>query len=604
MSSNSSNNKTSLLPFCIIGNYVLSAAITYLVCATGGAPSIYANLILIPIAIIALFTPVWHSVLFAALCGLAMGPLTTAITGGDMNNFAWVIRFIVYIVLGLVISAISNMIKQREQHFKILATQDPLTGIHNIRALEQAHIPSDCTMTILMMSFIDSSDMQGLFGNDFYQSIILRISKELQDLLSSYPNAKLYKGNDLNYAITVSHHTEEGSLESLLASLSNLNDVTITIDQVPVYVQYRIGFTIIQDGESITEGLRNANIALRYSFLKEQQISRYTEAMRDYYKGTVSIASEFSTALSKGMVQASYQTIHDAKTKEAHSVEIFAKWIREDGSKMTAEEFVPILEKTSCLHELTLFMTKEALRYARLPMNENHLFHINFAASELNEKSVQEFVHTVEDSGISPENVMLEIAGRLPEDPYMVRENLLFLHKHKIRIAIDYFHSGFSSYVMLADVPIDEIKLSRSLTSHIESERGYALVKSIVSFCKETNILTVAEGVENEHQANLCSQAGIDYLQGYYFSVPRLLSDVRETVDILSARSAAPSDEPIDIEELKGYSTISVVRKSTAAEEEESDAVSDSEESESESSTTDEEENENKKPDEESPVSE
>ena len=561
MEKNNSENKDYLLPVYILADYIFSAVITYIVCITGGTPSIYANLIVIPIVVTALFTPIWHSVFFATLCGLAMGPLTTAITGGDMSDLTWLIRLAVYLILAIVISWISGILKQREQFYEKMATQDDLTGLSNMASLEQSKHDSEGAMTILMLSFIDSSDMQGLFGNDFYQHIIVKITRELQDLLSSYPNAKLYKGHDLNYAITVTHRSEEGSLESLLASLSNLNDVTISVNQVPVYVRYRIGFTIIQGEETITEGLRNANIALRYSFLKDQQISRYTEAMRDYYKGTVSIASEFSTAMSKGMVQASYQTIHDATTREAHSVEIFAKWVREDGTKMTAEEFVPILDKTSCLHELTLFITKEALRYARLPMNQNRMFHINFAASELNEKSVQEFVRTVEDSGIGPENVLVEIAGRLPEDPYLIRENILFLHKHNIRIAIDYFHSGFSSYVLLADIPIDEIKLSRSLTSHIETERGYALVKSIVAFCKEMHIFTVAEGVENENQATLCAKAGIDYLQGYYFSVPQLLSDMDEALE--AKKKAQEELASRDSSDEKNHTTISVVKKSS-----------------------------------------
>lgn len=561
MEKNNSENKDYLLPVYILADYIFSAVITYIVCITGGTPSIYANLIVIPIVVTALFTPIWHSVFFATLCGLAMGPLTTAITGGDMSDLTWLIRLAVYLILAIVISWISGILKQREQFYEKMATQDALTGLSNMASLEQSKHDSDGAMTILMLSFIDSSDMQGLFGNDFYQHIIVKITRELQDLLSSYPNAKLYKGHDLNYAITVTHRSEEGSLESLLASLSNLNDVTISVNQVPVYVRYRIGFTIIQGDETVMEGLRNANIALRYSFLKDQQISRYTEAMRDYYKGTVSIASEFSTAMSKGMVQASYQTIHDATTREAHSVEIFAKWVREDGTKMTAEEFVPILDKTSCLHELTLFITKEALRYARLPMNQNRMFHINFAASELNEKSVQEFVRTVEDSGIGPENVLVEIAGRLPEDPYLIRENILFLHKHNIRIAIDYFHSGFSSYVLLADIPIDEIKLGRSLTSHIETERGYALVKSIVAFCKEMHIFTVAEGVENENQATLCAKAGIDYLQGYYFSVPQLLSDMDEALE--AKKKAQEELASRDSSDEKNHTTISVVKKSS-----------------------------------------
>lgn len=521
-----SRNKSARIPLIVAACYLVSAAVVYLVCATGGTPSIYANLILIPIIVVALITPVWHSAFFASLCGLAIGPLICLCVGGDWKDFSWLIRLFVYVVVSVVISVISRKIQKREAYFEELATHDSNTGLMNLNCLSRQEAPSDGVMSILMLSFLDSSDMEGLFGNDFYNSIIRRIAKELIDLIKPYPNATLYKGTDLNFAIAVKHHSNEESLENLLASLSNINDVTITIDQVPVYVSYRIGFTVIKPGDSVAEGMRNANIALRYSFLEEQQISRYTDAMRDYYKGTVSIASEFSSAISKGMVQASHQTIHNAKTREAESVEILAKWIREDGSKMTAEEFVPILERTSCLHELTMFMTKEALRYAQLQGNNVHDFSINFSAKELNDRSVQEFVRTIENSGISPEHVMVEINGRFPDDPYIVRENLMFLHKHKIRIAIDYFSSALSAQILQSDVPVDVIKICRKITAHVENERGYALIKSVVAFARGSGIKTVAEGIENENQARLCEQAGVDYLQGYHFSVPRLLRDV------------------------------------------------------------------------------
>ncbi len=567
MESNKNISKNSFLPLCVIANYILCAAITYLICLTGGTPSIYANLMVIPIVLIALFTPIWHSVLFAAIGGLCMGPLQCWIVGGDWSDFTWLIRLAVYVILAAVISYISTKTRKREKFYEKMATHDALTGLENFQSLLRMPAP-DCAMSLLMVSFLNSDDMEGLFGNEFYQNIIAHISRDLQDLIKPYPNAKLYKGSDLNYAITVHHHSNEESLENLLASLDNLSDVTITIDQVPIYVSYRIGFTVLHAGENVSEGMRNANIALRYTFLKEQQISRYTEAMRDYYKGIMSIASEFPASMAKGNVQASYQTIHDAQTREPVSVEILAKWIREDGTKMTAEEFVPILKKTSCLHDLTMFMTKEALRYAKLPLNENRSFSINFSSSELNEKSVQEFVRTVENSGIEPSRVIVEITGHFNEDPYLIRENLQFLHKHGIRIAIDFFSSGFSSYVVLTDMPIDIIKLSRSITSHSGNERGYSLIKSIIAFAKEMGIKTVAEGIENEEQAQLCCQAGIDYLQGYHFSVPRLLSAVEEDFEL--RKVTYPKDNAKDTG-VDSHPGISVVRKNDPSEEESSD---------------------------------
>ena len=563
------DKKKAFLTVTIIVNYIFAAAVTYLVYATGGAPSVFANLVLLPIIVTALYTPVWHSVLFSVLSALAIGPLTTWINHGDMNDYTWIIRLLIYVVMSIVVSSISSQSRKRERYYENLATHDELTGLLNFNCIPKETIPSNGVLSILRLSFTGSGDMLGLFGSDFYQDIIRHTSEELEKLLQPYPNATLYKGNELEYAIIVKHFSSEESLENLLAALDNLNGVTMLIRQIPVYLAFRIGFTVLQPDDDIAKGLRNANIALRYSFLEEQQISRYTEAMRDYYKGTVSIASEFSSALEKGSVQASYQTIHNARTGEAESVEILAKWIREDGSKMTAEQFVPILEKTSCLHDLTMFMTKEALQYAISPLNEGHGFSINFSAIELTERSVMEFVRTIEGSGFDPQLVMVEITGRFAEDEYTVRNNLQFLHKHGIRIAIDYTSAAFSSFAVLTEMPLDVIKLSRKITSHVENERGYLLFKSIVDFAHENEIKVVAEGIENESQARLCTEAGADYLQGYHFSVPRLLkaaqADMQQREEIeksqLSSRVKPDPDDP--------YNGITVVRKNDSSSEEE-----------------------------------
>ena len=522
MSSMKSSRQRSILPFLIPATIACAALVTYLVYKTGGTPSIYANLILIPVVLTALFAPVWYSCLFATLAGLAMGPLVLFLLDTDINGVTWLIRVLIYVAVSLVISYISSRSRTREKHFEHLATHDPLTDLPNFNCIPQTKIPSSGALSILMLAFNEDSDIQGLFGSDFYQSIVKKISDELKSLLSSYPNATLCKANDLNYAITVQHYSSEESLENILAALNNMNGVTITVDGIPVYISYRIGFTVIRPDGSISEGVRQANIALRYSFLEDQQISRYTDAMRDYYRGTVSIASEFSSAISKGMVQASYQSIHKAVTHEPVGVEILAKWIRDDGTKMTAEEFVPILEKTSCLQKLTMFMTEEALKYAKLPVNKKMIFSINFSASELKERSVMEFVRAVEGSGVATDRVMVEITGAFAEDNFLVKDNLVFLRKHGIRIAMDYLSAVSSSFVLLTDVPIDYIKINRSITNHIDHERASALIRSIVEFAQANGILTIAEGIENESSAIFCERAGVDYMQGYFFSVPQL----------------------------------------------------------------------------------
>ena len=137
---------------------------------------------------------------------------------------------------------------------------------------------------------------------------------------------------------------------------------------------------------------------------------------------------------------------------------------------------------------------------------------------------------------------MIEITGSFAEDDFIVRDNLMFLRKHGIRIAIDYLSAAASSFALFTDAPVDFIKINRSITSHINQERGAALVNSIVSFARENNMKTIAEGVENEQQVNYCEQAGVDYLQGYFFSVPQLMPE-QKTDPSEAAKDASESED-------------------------------------------------------------
>ena len=118
MNTNRKTRSFSPLSLLLLINYIVAAGIVYLVYVSGGSPNIYSNLILIPIVLTSLYSPVWHSVLFSALSGLALGPLVEYLVNKDFGGALWVVRLIVYIALSIFISWISTNNRKKEQHFE------------------------------------------------------------------------------------------------------------------------------------------------------------------------------------------------------------------------------------------------------------------------------------------------------------------------------------------------------------------------------------------------------------------------------------------------------------------------------------------------------
>jgi EAL domain-containing protein (putative c-di-GMP-specific phosphodiesterase class I) len=86
---------------------------------------------------------------------------------------------------------------------------------------------------------------------------------------------------------------------------------------------------------------------------------------------------------------------------------------------------------------------------------------------------------------------------------------------------LDDFGTGYSSFQHLKDFPIDTIKIDRSFVANLgRSSQDAAIVASVVSMASALGLGVVAEGVENETQAQLLRELGCPLAQGYHFGAP------------------------------------------------------------------------------------
>lgn len=98
--------------------------------------------------------------------------------------------------------------------------------------------------------------------------------------------------------------------------------------------------------------------------------------------------------------------------------------------------------------------------------------------------------------------------------------------KYHVSIAIDDFGSGFSNYDYILKLNIDYLKIDGSLIQKIDQDICMNLIKSIVSFCKEENIKTIAEYVSDLKIQRYVTSLGIDYSQGFYIQKPLPITQI------------------------------------------------------------------------------
>ena len=151
---------------------------------------------------------------------------------------------------------------------------------------------------------------------------------------------------------------------------------------------------------------------------------------------------------------------------------------------------------------------------------------MNVSAKQLqNHRIVQILKDEIERYSVDPACLELEITETAIATNCDYVNGLLWqLKLLGVKIAIDDFGAGFTSMSYLAKLPVDVLKLDKSLVDNIDYEvNKRELVKSLIETCQRLNIETIAEGVETEQVLRILQTIGCDQVQGFYFSkaVPR-----------------------------------------------------------------------------------
>src|SRR5438874_1719792 len=195
--------------------------------------------------------------------------------------------------------------------------------------------------------------------------------------------------------------------------------------------------------------------------------------------------------------------------------------------RLFTEPFLPRLESAGLMTAAGTWVIRQAAsdcRAWRLQGLPPLRVAVNVSPPELRRRKIaDEILECIGDLAGDPDwGVDLEITeGVLSGDASSCVNALRLLRAAGVRIAIDDFGTGFSSLGRLSELPIDTLKIDRSFTSRLPSDRkSGTLVSTIIALARAFDMTTVAEGVENRAQLDYLLREGCDESQGYLHTKP------------------------------------------------------------------------------------
>ncbi len=512
--------------YFLILSYILSLAIAAVIYYTGGTNSIYADLMYIPIATAASTGGKKHGAVHAAFSGMLIGPFMINSFHAAQEPAGWIWRMIIYISISLIIGMFHDCGKKHEEHITHMLTYDPVTQLKNIQALTKTDTALG-DKTVAALSVKNHDEIVSVFGYDFAAKIVLKFCKILRDELKKYQNIELYRHGGMNFILVITHEDTSENFRNLANEISEISkkidSEPIVIDEIPIYVETLIGLSHVKNNESVLEGVRHSLTALEYANFSNIKYSIYDKTLDNRYNKIFKIAGSFRYALINNDIKIAFQNIYSSKTGRVHSAELLARWILKDGTRIYTDEFIPVIEKTKLMNELTRYMIDNAVEGIA-----NNKFHspisINFSAIDFNDEVIDYLISKVKENNVKNGQLQIEISERV----FTYEETAVYylnkLNKNGIAIAIDDFRAVSTSYQYINGLHFSTVKIHKTLIEKIMcSENAKNSVKSIVNFCKSRNITTVAVGLESAEIADACIEIGVDYLQGYYFHKPAII---------------------------------------------------------------------------------
>jgi len=248
--------------------------------------------------------------------------------------------------------------------------------------------------------------------------------------------------------------------------------------------------------------------------------------MRARMATRVALERDLRCALGRNEFRLHYQPKVNFQTGQCTGMEALLRWQHLERGLLSAATFVPIAEECGLIVAIGQWVLLEACRQARawsdlglkvLPVA------VNVSAVEFRARDFLSGIRAVLiATGLDPQDLELELTeGVLMQDAESAVVTLLALKAMGVKLAVDDFGTGFSSFTYLRRFPVDTLKVDKSFVHEItEDSDGTTIVNAMINIGKSLKQRVVAEGVDTRSQLDFLQRHGCNEGQGYYFSHP------------------------------------------------------------------------------------
>lgn len=409
-------------------------------------------------------------------------------------------------------------VKKRTKALKDQLYTDHLTGLKNRTALSRDIEKNQYNI----LAIVDIDRLQ--FINDLYGSDIgNEIIKQFANILEVYTkqsNYELYRTSGDEFSIC-SCEKNSFNFENFIKKLSDfVIHLPLFIEKLgeEVYIDATIGVSLEKE-----HLLTQADIALEFAKTNQKPLIIYYESMNtlEKMKNTLNWKRKIQYALENDNIVPVYQPIVNSKGKVIKYEALMRLREIENGEEklITPYFFLDIAIATKQYAKLSHRVIKKALGKLK---EDSCTISINLTYSDFIDPDIIKLLtDTLEAHDIGDRLIFEIVESEDIKDYKLLQRFIRKFRKHGVKIAIDDFGSGFSSFGNIIQTRPDYLKIDGSLIKNIHRDRhAQIMVKAIMNVAHELEVKVIAEYVHSKEVLEKLKEYEIDEYQGFYFYEP------------------------------------------------------------------------------------
>jgi diguanylate cyclase (GGDEF)-like protein len=301
---------------------------------------------------------------------------------------------------------------------------------------------------------------------------------------------------------------------------------------------------------SAEEFVRNADVAMYEAKRAGRGCSVvFSEAMHARLTRHLAIETSLRRAIGTDQLLLEYLPTVALEDARRHSVAASPLWKHPTLGSIAASEFVPIAEECGLLVALGQWTIEEACKAmagwrAKNARASPETVSVNICGSDvsLGDRFVEHVRRTLERCKLAPQHLQLELSERdVMRDRDEAGKFFGKLRRLGVKLALNEFGAGHSSLAVLRAIPVDMVKIDRSYLADLHGNHaGLAVISATLTLIRNLDMISVAQGVENETQVGILQSLGCHCAQGPLFGSPQAASRVIESVDSPHSRLLDP----------------------------------------------------------------